>query len=49
MAIISLVEILCGVISLIHEQSKDISQGVIRGLEEEQGAGDQGMMFGYGH
>ncbi|AIY13174.1 methionine adenosyltransferase [Cellulophaga baltica] len=37
----------CGVISLIHEQSKDISQGVDRGSKEEQGAGDQGMMFGY--
>lgn len=37
----------CGVISLIHEQSKDINQGVDRGSREEQGAGDQGMMFGY--
>ena len=37
----------CGVISLIHEQSQDINQGVDRGVEEEQGAGDQGMMFGY--
>jgi len=37
----------CGVISLIHEQSQDINQGVDRGAEEEQGAGDQGMMFGY--
>ena len=37
----------CGVISLIHEQSQDISQGVDRGTKEEQGAGDQGMMFGY--
>ena len=37
----------CGVISLIHEQSQDISQGVDRGSKEEQGAGDQGMMFGY--
>ncbi|MGI9532924.1 methionine adenosyltransferase [Lutimonas sp.] len=37
----------CGVISLIHEQSQDINQGVDRGDEEEQGAGDQGMMFGY--
>lgn len=37
----------CGVISLIHEQSQDISQGVDRGIKEEQGAGDQGMMFGY--
>ncbi len=37
----------CGVISLIHEQSKEINQGVDRGAKEEQGAGDQGMMFGY--
>ena len=37
----------CGVISLIHEQSPDINQGVDRGSKEEQGAGDQGMMFGY--
>lgn len=37
----------CGVISLIHEQSQDIYQGVDRGNKEEQGAGDQGMMFGY--
>ncbi len=37
----------CGVISLIHEQSQDINQGVDRGDDEEQGAGDQGMMFGY--
>ncbi len=37
----------CGVISLIHEQSKDINQGVDRSKPEEQGAGDQGMMFGY--
>jgi S-adenosylmethionine synthetase len=37
----------CGVISTIHEQSKDIRQGVDRGKPEEQGAGDQGMMFGY--
>ncbi len=37
----------CGVISTIHEQSQDISRGVVRGSEEEQGAGDQGMMFGY--
>ncbi len=37
----------CGVISLIHEQSKDINRGVDRGIPEEQGAGDQGMMFGY--
>lgn len=37
----------CGVISLIHEQSPDINQGVDREEKEEQGAGDQGMMFGY--
>jgi len=37
----------CGVISLIHEQSQDINQGVDRGDKEDQGAGDQGMMFGY--
>ena len=37
----------CGVISAIHEQSQDINRGVERGSEEEQGAGDQGMMFGY--
>ncbi len=37
----------CGVLSAIHEQSADISRGVIRQTEEEQGAGDQGMMFGY--
>lgn len=37
----------CGVISAIHEQSPDINQGVERANEEEQGAGDQGMMFGY--
>jgi len=37
----------CGVISLIHEQSQDISQGVDRDTKEQQGAGDQGMMFGY--
>ncbi|MDG5800871.1 methionine adenosyltransferase [Marinilabiliaceae bacterium ANBcel2] len=37
----------CGVISLIHDQSGDIYQGVERGSEELQGAGDQGMMFGY--
>jgi S-adenosylmethionine synthetase len=37
----------CGVISTIHEQSQDINQGVDRGNPEEQGAGDQGMMFGY--
>ena len=37
----------CGVISAIHEQSGDIIRGVIREKEEDQGAGDQGMMFGY--
>ena len=37
----------CGVISAIHEQSPDINQGVERADEMEQGAGDQGMMFGY--
>lgn len=37
----------CGVISAIHEQSPDINQGVERKEEMEQGAGDQGMMFGY--
>src|SRR6056297_1634840 len=37
----------CGVISSIHEQSPDINQGVEREKEEEQGAGDQGMMFGF--
>lgn len=37
----------CGVISLIHEQSQEINQGVDRGKKEDQGAGDQGMMFGY--
>ena len=37
----------CGVISLIHEQSQDINQGVDRGNNKDQGAGDQGMMFGY--
>ena len=37
----------CGVISAIHEQSQDINQGVERESDEEQGAGDQGMMFGY--
>lgn len=37
----------CGVLSAIHEQSEDINQGVDRGSKEEQGAGDQGMMFGY--
>ena len=37
----------CGVFSAIHEQSPDINQGVERQVKEEQGAGDQGMMFGY--
>jgi S-adenosylmethionine synthetase len=37
----------CGVISTIHEQSKDINMGVVREKPEDQGAGDQGMMFGY--
>lgn len=37
----------CGVISTLHEQSSDINQGVERELEEDQGAGDQGIMFGY--
>ena len=37
----------CGVISTIHEQSSDIRQGVLREKPEDQGAGDQGMMFGY--
>jgi S-adenosylmethionine synthetase len=37
----------CGVLSAIHEQSSDINQGVDRDKKEDQGAGDQGMMFGY--
>ncbi len=37
----------CGILSAIHEQSSDINQGVVREAEEEQGAGDQGIMFGY--
>ena len=37
----------CGILSAIHEQSADINQGVDRENEDEQGAGDQGMMFGY--
>lgn len=37
----------CGVLSSIHEQSQDINQGVDRGALEEQGAGDQGIIFGY--
>lgn len=37
----------CGIISTIHEQSGDINQGVVRQKPEDQGAGDQGIMFGY--
>ena len=37
----------CGILSAIHEQSQDINRGVDRDEEDEQGAGDQGMMFGY--
>ena len=37
----------CGILSAIHDQSQDINQGVVREEPEEQGAGDQGMMFGY--
>ena len=37
----------CGIMSAIHEQSEDIDRGVNRANEDEQGAGDQGMMFGY--
>ena len=37
----------CGILTAIHEQSQDINRGVSRAEEEEQGAGDQGMMFGY--
>ena len=37
----------CGILTAIHEQSQDINRGVSRDNEEEQGAGDQGMMFGY--
>ena len=37
----------CGILSAIHEQPGDINQGVVRATAEEQGAGDQGMMFGY--
>ncbi len=37
----------CGILSAIHEQSADINQGVVRSEEAEQGAGDQGIMFGY--
>jgi S-adenosylmethionine synthetase len=37
----------CGILSSIHEQSNDINQGVERQIKQDQGAGDQGMMFGY--
>ncbi len=37
----------CGILSAIHEQSSDINQGVVREQDEDQGAGDQGIMFGY--
>ena len=37
----------CGILSAIHEQSENINRGVVRAEPEEQGAGDQGMMFGY--
>ena len=37
----------CGILSAIHEQSSDINQGVVREEAENQGAGDQGIMFGY--
>ena len=37
----------CGILSYIHEQSPDISRGVVKDNPEDQGAGDQGMMFGY--
>lgn len=37
----------CGILSAIHEQSPDINQGVVRESREDQGAGDQGIMFGY--
>lgn len=37
----------CGILSALHEQSQDINRGVVRENPEEQGAGDQGMMFGY--
>ena len=37
----------CGILSMIHEQSDDINRGVVRKNNEEQGAGDQGIMFGY--
>src|SRR5690554_1331941 len=37
----------CGIITTLHQQSPDIAQGVDEGVDKEQGAGDQGMMFGY--
>ena len=37
----------CGILSALHEQSADINRGVVRAVEADQGAGDQGMMFGY--
>ena len=37
----------CGIFSALHKQSPDINRGVVRATAEEQGAGDQGMMFGY--
>ncbi|MCT6869951.1 MAG: methionine adenosyltransferase, partial [Apibacter sp.] len=37
----------CGILSALHEQSQDINRGVDKQNKEEQGAGDQGMMFGY--
>ena len=37
----------CGILTAIHEQSNDINRGVSREEDDEQGAGDQGMMFGY--
>ncbi len=39
----------CGILSAIHEQSSEINQGVDKASKEEQGAGDQGMMFGYAY
>jgi len=37
----------CGILSMIHEQSDDINRGVVKSTDEDQGAGDQGIMFGY--
>jgi len=37
----------CGILSMIHEQSEDISRGIVKKNDEDQGAGDQGIMFGY--